>query len=59
MAVYKILGQKAAAFINDKLPAGQRSAKLNTNNFAIGIYFAALRSGGDLQTIKVSWALLL
>ena len=46
LTVYNALGQKVAALVNEKQPAGQYSVNFNASGLASGVYFYKLEAAG-------------
>jgi len=54
LSIYNILGQKVAALVNKKQPAGTYTVEWNAAGFASGIYFYRLQTeSGFVQTKKL------
>lgn len=51
LSVYNLLGQKVAALVSEKLPAGHHQVEWDASNFASGVYYYKI-DAGEFQQIK-------
>jgi lantibiotic leader peptide-processing serine protease len=53
LVVYDLLGQELAVLVNERLPAGRYTARLDASGWASGTYICRLTAGNVTQTQKV------
>ena len=54
LKIYDILGNEVATLVNEEQSAGTYKADFNSESLSSGLYFAQLRAGNFVQTIKMN-----
>lgn len=53
LTIHNILGQKVATIFDESQQTGHQKVSWGANSFPSGIYFAQLKSGSEIKTIKM------